>query len=118
MSIQSIERKLILRSFDSREMLRGERTCEFLQHVKFVSGKDAYWCRISPTIIVQNALGWQPDCSHVLLTARFEGDSILEIGKFPFFVFLAILKCPIGANQRVVTTEDVDLNMNAELYET
>lgn len=118
MPIQNIKRKFIVKSFDSRELLAGERKCTFLKYVEFNTGKPAVWCRLNPAIIVQTIMGWQPDRDLVLLTARFEGDSIDSISKFPFFSYLAIPNDEKIYSGPIVNLIDFAIKLNAELYES
>ncbi len=106
-----------LRSMEHPEILNGDRVCDFLEKTRFDTGKNAMWCHVSPGIIVQNLLGWQPDRHLVLLTARFQGDDILEFPNNPMYVHVAIpkLESQVRAHS-VVTASDFPATLRAELH--
>lgn len=116
MATQKSYKEFLLKSFDSREMLAGERTCSVLGNTEFETGKSAVWCELAPAIILQDALGWGPDQRKVLITARFEGDDIREIHGFPFFVHVAIPESDLLVGSKSVSSKDFSMQLNAELY--
>jgi hypothetical protein len=108
---------LYLSSLDSRTF-QTVRRCVFVRETSFPSGKVAVVARIDPPVIGQY-FNLGRDVDTVLITSRFEGDSIGDIRSFPFFVHIAVPKRqPMDLESPMVDPDEFDVVAWAELYRT
>lgn len=73
--------------------------------------------RISPPLI-GHEFNREFDIETVFMTHRHEGDNILNINKFPLFVFIFIAKNIEAVNKNILTKEEVEVIGWGELYRT
>lgn len=92
------------------------RTCRVFRQVHFDTGKNAFLAEISPAVDGQR-FGRADAIEHVLITSRHEGEDVLDIERFPCFVFICMID-PADANATVFTKDRLTIIGWGELYRT
>lgn len=104
-----------LSSLDSYEF-EPVRTLRVMREAHFTTGKKALLGEIHPPANGQ-PFGRVGDIARVLVTARFEGDDLFDIERFPCFVFVCAYD-ESTLDEARIEREDLQILGWAELYRT
>ena len=89
----------------------------FKRRLRFRTGKECALVAVSPAVIGQE-YGLADDIDSLLVTTRYEGDSLSPIKKFPCFVFIARLLIADIEERDEIEKGDVEVIAWGELYRT
>jgi hypothetical protein len=106
--------RYFLSSLDSY-VLETTRTCDFIAHMRFQSGKECVLAEVEPPIPGQ-PFGLQHDISRVVLANRHAGDTLTKIAEFPCFVHVARPVVDGIETLPVVNASDLENIAWGELY--
>lgn len=109
-------RKYFLSSLESRK-LEPVRECEYLKPIMFDTGKNAVIIRLNEPLQWENEDGFH-ESYYAIITARHEGYDVLNIVKFPTFVYVTVLKKNNYEDIDGIAKDDLIIIGIGEIYET
>jgi hypothetical protein len=111
-----MQNKLYLSSLESTKF-SDVREISVLEVWKFNTSKSCILVNVSPAI-PGNKYDKSDDLDQLILTSRHEGEDILSITKYPYFVFICKLKTPHKSSANIIGKDELEILAWGELYRT